>query len=128
MASRGRKPTAAVLKLVTGNPGKRAIPEDVPEAGGEPVRPSYLKGRAADLWDATLPLLWWLGEVDSHKLGLWCALQAEFERSPKKMVAGRIAQLRALGSELGMDPASRTRLGGKGNGKPEPKTPADKYF
>jgi phage terminase small subunit len=30
-------------------------------------------------------------------------------------VAGRIAQLRALGSELGMDPSSRARLGTKGS-------------
>jgi phage terminase small subunit len=37
-------------------------------------------------------------------------MQAEAEENPRAMTAARIGQLRALGSELGMDPASRARL------------------
>ena len=42
---------------------------------------------------------------------MWVYLQAEFEADPAMMTAARIAQLRALGSELGLDPSSRARAG-----------------
>jgi phage terminase small subunit len=53
---------------------------------------------------------------------MWVCLHAEFERDPAGMIAARVAQLRALGSELGLDPSSRSRFGGS--------TPAEKdpYF
>lgn len=125
MAARGPKSAPTHLKIVRGNPGKRTLPTNEPEATGDLVRPKYLRGRALALWKEASASCYWLGECDSYKLGMWCALQAEFERGPKAMIAGRIAQLRALGSELGMDPASRTRLE-KPHGKK--KDPAEKYF
>jgi len=42
------------------------------------------------------------------------------------MVAARIAQLRAVSSELGLDPPSRARLGA--DAKTKEADPADKYF
>ena len=117
MATRGRNPTPPHLKIVQGNPGKRALPEDEAQLGGDLVKPKYLKGkRASELWAEIASSCWWLGDADSYKVGMWCSLQAEFEKGPAKMVAARIAQLRPLGSELGLDPASRWRLASaKGN-------------
>jgi hypothetical protein len=135
MAIRGRKPTPTHLKIVKGNPGKRALPKDEVQTGGDLVKPKYLKAkRVSELWAEIASSCWWLGDADSYKVGMWCSLQAEFEKGPAKMVAARITQLRALGSELGLDPASRSRLGSmKGNRRgegteDEAKDPADKYF
>lgn len=140
MALRGRKPTPVALKLVTGNPGKRALPKDVPpppDGGRGPLadvaKPRHIKGRAAAIWDEVTAACWWLGEADVYAIGMFCALQAEYERAPTKMVAARIAQLRACRSELGLEPSARARLGhmkGARPAKPEPekpKGPAD-YF
>jgi hypothetical protein len=110
MAVRGRKPTATIIKLATGNPGRRALPQREPPATGVPIKPPKIGKRAGLLWDevADFP---WLAAADGYKLHVWCELQAEFERGPSKMIASRIAQLRAVGSELGFDPGSRARLG-----------------
>ena len=126
MAFRGRKPTATVIRLVTGNPQKAPIPQGEPTPDGRPELPPKLKGRALALWHQFIVPSFWLTSADGFKAYMWCALAAEFERSPAKMIAGRIAQLRALGSELGLDPASRTRLGG--DGKQKKPDPADQFF
>ena len=73
-------------------------------------RPLNLRGRAAELWGEVAALCWWLADTDGFKAGVWCALQAEFERGPAKMTAARINALRALGSELGLDPTTRARM------------------
>lgn len=137
MARRGPKPTATILKLITGNAGKRPLPEGEPETKGALLKPKYLRGRGIALWQEVSENCFWLGDADSYKLGMWCALQAEFEKSPKDMTSARIAQLRALGSELGLDPASRSRLGtmkgSRGYGQKvveqeSPAQPAKGYF
>ena len=127
MAVRGRKPKPAHLKLVEGNPGKRSLSVDGPAAEGRPIKVPKLKGRASKLWAEVVERCWWLAEADSYKLGMWCHLEAEFEQDPLRMIASRISQLRGLGSELGMDPASRVRLGTT-DGKRKPKTKAESYF
>jgi hypothetical protein len=126
MAVRGRKPRPTHLKLVTGNPGKRPLPRCEPQTSERPRKPRKIHKRAGELWDevAVLP---WLTAADSYKLYIWCELQAEFEKSPTLMVSARIAQLRAVGSELGLDPASRARLGA-GRNEPPQDDPAAKYF
>lgn len=65
----------------------------------------------AYLWDTWIVRCFWLTWADTPKALMWCHLQAEFERAPFRMKSARIGQLRALGSELGLDPASRARLG-----------------
>jgi hypothetical protein len=125
MAVRGRKPTATIVKLATGNPGRRPLPQCEPQSTQLPNKPRKISGRVGELWDEVSGLPW-LTAADGYKLHLWCALQAEFEKSPGKMVAARIAQLRAVGSELGLDPASRARLGTKDD--PPKEDPAAKYF
>lgn len=133
MATRGPKHKPAHLKVVTGNPGKRPIVDDPAQSvaddfdnGLEP--PKKLTKRQQDLWDSYIRRAEWLTAFDVPRAFMWVALQTEFERSPKGMVASRIAQLRALGSELGLEPSSRQRLGVKTQSGPKQKDPAAKYF
>jgi phage terminase small subunit len=54
----GRRPKSAAIKLVTGNPGHRPIPEDEPVAvPGWPDRPPHLSKTAAAEWDRLANLL-----------------------------------------------------------------------
>jgi hypothetical protein len=54
----GRRPKSRALKLVTGNPGKRAVREDEPEAiPGWPDKPSKLSKPASTEWDRLARLL-----------------------------------------------------------------------
>jgi hypothetical protein len=123
---KGRKPKASIIKLVTGNPGRRPVPGNEPTPEGRPIKPPKLKGRAAELWDqvAGYP---WLTEADSFTLHIWAQLQAQFERTPVAMIASRIAQLRAVAGELGLNPPARARLGTDGKRQDE-LDPAAKYF
>ncbi len=133
MALRGRKPKPGHIKLVTGNPGKRPIPEDPAtevtddfDNGLEP--PKKLRKRQGELWESYVRRASWLTPFDVPRAFMWVEMQAEFEKAPASMVASRIAQLRALGSELGLDPSSRQRLGVKTESGTKPKDPAASYF
>jgi phage terminase small subunit len=108
----GQRPTPAWLKVVTGNPGKREIPTTEPQVEGDPVKPSWLTGRAAELWNEVLKFAFWLSLADSYKLAAWCDRQAEFEKPRKrqKWTASDRREHRSLGSELGLDPSSRARM------------------
>jgi len=132
MAIRGPKPKPAFIKLVTGNPGHRPIVEDPADSispgfdnGLEP--PKKLNRRQQELWDGYIRKAQWLTPFDVPRAFKWVHIHSEFEKGPGKMVAGKIAQLRALGSELGLDPASRSRIAGEA-GKRGNSDPADKYF
>lgn len=126
MAMKGRKPRATVVKRVMGNPGRRPLNNAEPVPDGKPSPPTPLHGRPLALWRRFVSRAWWLSAADSPKAWLWCHLHAEAEEGVAGMNAARIAQLRALGSELGFDPASRARLGGS---KPQPGSdPADQFF
>lgn len=66
---RGRKPTPSYLKLLRGNPGKRALNknEPRPEIPDEPpAPPSFLAGYAAEEWARI--------SVEAYRLGLLTAL------------------------------------------------------
>ena len=103
-----RKPTA--LKLVTGNPGRRPLPQNEPKPTGKPLQPKWLRGRAAKIWKEIAPQLFWLAEADSHKLAVWCGLYAEVQSGLEHVNSARLTQWRVLGSELGLDPSARARL------------------
>jgi hypothetical protein len=111
MAVRGAKPKPTRLHLVDGTYRPDRHPEAEPQPDGPIRKPAKLRGRAGELWDEFIARAHWLTWADGPKALSWCHLQAEFERSPTKMVASRIAQLRGLGSELGFDPTSRARMG-----------------
>jgi hypothetical protein len=130
---KGRKPKPTVLRLVTGNAGKRPLPAPDPLPAGTVERPAKLKGKPGELWDRFITRAFWLTWADSPKASMWCHLQAEFDRAPAKMMASRVAQLRALGSELGFDQAARVRMGISENGERKPfdkylDDPADRFF
>ncbi len=127
MAIRGRKPTATVLRLISGSHLKDRPPSaDEPMPQGAAERPEKMPKAVAVLWDKWISRAFWLTWADSPKALIWCYLQAEFLKSHGKMLSARIAQLRALGSELGLDASSRRRMGGGSGG--EKKDPAGRFF
>ncbi|MEM8770432.1 MAG: hypothetical protein AAGD92_02170 [Pseudomonadota bacterium] len=66
-----------------------------------------------ELWEKYIVPAHWLTTFDTARAHMWCVLQAEFLAEPKAFNAAMISQLRALGSELGLDPSSRARMGKK---------------
>lgn len=130
MAIGGQRPTPTVLKLVTGNPGRRPVSTTEPMVKGKPVQPTWLTGRGAELWEEVLGFAFWLTVADSYKTAAWCDRQADFEKSSKrrKWTAADRREHRSLGSELGLDPSSRARMGAVKNSDGEKKDPASKYF
>jgi hypothetical protein len=124
MAIRGRKPKSARLHVLKGT-----FRHDRHHFGDESLgpieKPRGLQGRPGKLWDQIIARASWLTWADGPKALMWCHLQAEFEEAPADMVAARIAQTRALASELGLDPASRARSGWELPGAPDP---AEKFF
>ncbi|OGA59977.1 MAG: hypothetical protein A3G81_26090 [Betaproteobacteria bacterium RIFCSPLOWO2_12_FULL_65_14] len=125
MAIRGASPKPTLLRLVEGNRGRRPIPRGEPMPEGAPVKPKWLKGRAAALWDEVLAFAFWLTVADSYKLAAWCDRQRDFERHRKTWTAADRREHRSAGSELGLDPSSRARMGTKDAKK---KDAAEKYF
>ena len=121
MAIRGQRPTADVIRLAN---GQKPMTANAPQAAGRPRPPIPMKGRAAALWKRYVAPAYWLADADSPKAWLWCMLTAECEADPATFLSARISQLRSLGSELGMDPASRARMGTPASAP----DPLDHYF
>jgi hypothetical protein len=98
----------------------------MPEGG--PVKPQWLTGRGAELWGYLTRIAFWLREPDSFKLAAWCERQAEFEQPSIRAnwTAADRREHRSLGSELGLDPSSRARMGMMRNGKKA--TGAGRFF
>src|SRR5690242_3574636 len=101
MGSRGPKPRPTHLHIVDGTFRGDRHPENEPNPGGEPVKPKWLKGRGAALWDEVLGFVFWLTIADSYKLAAWCDRQADFEKNRKTWTAADRREHRSLGSELG---------------------------
>lgn len=124
----GNNRTPTHLRVISGNAGHRPIPEGEPLPTGDPVMPKYLGKAAKTLWKEFIATAFWLTKSDSAVAAQWCCLEAEFRKSKGLMMAARISQLRALQSELGLNPAARARLGTPGGGKTPPQDPSGKYF
>jgi phage terminase small subunit len=112
MGVRGQRPKPAFLKLVTGNPGHRAVPETEPTVTEAPVKPTWLIGRGAELWEEVLGFAYWLSRPDSYLLAAWCDREADFESKRKraKFTASDRREHRSLASELGLGLSSRARM------------------
>lgn len=110
---RGNKPTPSALKLVTGNPGHREIPEEI-EPEGTVEKPKSVTGAAGKIWDEYAPSLVSAGVLkswDARMFGAWCRLMALFEKEgPERFTAAKLTQLRTLGESFGMLPTGRSRL------------------
>lgn len=128
MAIRGQRPKPTLLRIVGGNAGKRPVREErAIVADDPPEKPPGMDPEPGALWDLFVKRAHWLTWADTHKAAMWCLLQAEFYASDGQMVAARIGQLRALGSELGFDPVSRDRM--RLGGNPEKKAdPSAEFF
>lgn len=147
MGLRGPKPDPSRPNSRTKSGGNRRVGSTAYNAAqvrkleaGEPAKPSYLTGRASDIWDETVSLLVkakLIAEVDMHTLGAYCLDMATFvdlsielknarvETSSKKKKEYNEAQLKAMreeanqawgrakqvGDSLGMSSKSRTGMG-----------------
>ena len=127
--ARGRPPKPTALHVVQGTlrSGRHAGRDDEIQPEGAPVKPTFLKGRAARIWTEYVRICFWLTAADSHVLAAWCALGAELERSVEKVPAARIAQWRGLGGDLGISPAARAKIGAAHRPK-RPRTKTSEYF
>jgi P27 family predicted phage terminase small subunit len=131
----GRKPKPTKLRLLEGNPGKRPIRKDEPDpALAIPTCPPHLSEEAKKEWERVTPMLEKLGllsQIDCAALSLYCQawgrwVEAEEAlrtygvmvkspngfpmQSPYLAVANRaMEQIRAMLTEFGMSPSSRTR-------------------
>ena len=113
--ARPRTPTAILegRGAYDNHPERRSQRREEPIAPGAPLKPRFLKGRAAKIWDELLPEILRMkvaGAIDSRALATLCCLEAEHEENPKNMSVGRIAEMRKHRALFGMDPSSRARL------------------
>jgi P27 family predicted phage terminase small subunit len=131
---RGRKPKPTALKALAGNPGKRPLPDGEPRPDPAlPSPPAFLDEEARTEWDRIAPELHKLGlltHLDRTVLAAYCVSFAVWVRagaglsrllsSPDAdgpaikrwatICSRALRELHMLGSELGLSPASRTRL------------------
>lgn len=134
----GRMPTPTAIKVLRGNPGKRALPKGEPRpARGDraPSAPRWLSEEARAEWRRLAPRLHAVGlltEVDTQALGLLCeafaqyvAAKAVVDREGMLLMSekGNAYQHPATGlmtqargelmkwaREFGMTPSARTRI------------------
>ena len=137
MGTRGPAPKPTVVKMLQGNPGKRALPkgEPKPGAGRLPSAPRWLSDEAKREWKRIAPRLHAVGlltEVDGTALGLLCEafaqyvtakavvdregmlLMSEKGNAYQHPAAGLMTQARGelmkWAREFGMTPAARSRI------------------
>ncbi len=87
---RGRKNTPTALKVITGNPGNRPLPDDEPEYTPDiPKRPAWLKGKVARReWKRVTKLLSDAGVMtiaDGNSLAMYCYIMSEVDRLTKAL-------------------------------------------
>ena len=91
MAPRGRKPKPTHLKLVTGNPGKRALNENEPKPEPSlPSPPPHLDDEAKVEWGRVSEQLYALGclsKIDRAALAAYCQAYARWVRA-EQAIAG----------------------------------------
>jgi len=124
MAVRGRRPSATIVQLAQGKITKPPKGEPLPQG---PVRKLEMTERQEKMWDEHIAPLFWLTSADSYKAYMWVCLAVRFTAKKSVISSALIGQLRGLGSELGMDPSSRRRLG-NAEGDSEKDSPEAQYF
>ena len=123
---RGNKGKSLRLKLIegdhtrgTGTPTRPELHE--PASGCS--KPSWLSGRAAEVWDFYVPQLLergLLSPLDHDMFAAFCICCVKVEEGSSH--AEWVQQLRQLSAVFGLDPLSRSRVGGS---PPRPEDPAD---
>jgi P27 family predicted phage terminase small subunit len=155
---RGRKPMPTALKVVMGNPGKRPLNHLEPKPGNAvPTCPAHLQPTAKAEWKRLAKQLHQLGvltELDRSVLAAYCQAYgrwAEAERklketpvllrtpagyvqpSPWLAISNKSVELmHKFAAELGLSPASRSRVTTKPIGRKPWEYPSndddDEYF
>ena len=137
MGTTGPTPKPTALKVLQGNPGKRALPkgEPKPAAGRLPSAPRWLSDEAKREWKRLAPRLHAVGlltEVDGLALAMLCEAFAQYMaaktvvdsegmllvsekgNSYQHPAAGLMTQARGelmkWAREFGMTPSARTRI------------------
>lgn len=133
MAGRPRKPTA--LKVLEGNPGKRALPKAEPAAsGGAPPAPRHLCKEARAEWDRLSRQLDRLGLLVANDLAAfaaYCELYAEWVKAKRviqrkgmtytvngivrmrpevKITRDAVKEMRQYGNQFGLSPSARAKV------------------
>jgi P27 family predicted phage terminase small subunit len=132
----GRKPKPTSLKLLAGNPGKRAINHAEPKPRVIlPKPPEHLSDEEKIKWKLIVRELYPLGlvtTIDKDALAMYCVIYVRWIKAEKmvrdkgeimKTAAGNIIQnpylsianraldqLNKMGAEFGMTPSSRSRV------------------
>lgn len=134
----GRKPKPTVLKVIAGNPGKRALPKNEPKISldTDAKCPTRLSGEARREWGRIAPVLRDAGlltKVDRSALTLYCEAHELYLRAkgfvdaealtivvgeygdqkptPYLSIMNKQAdRMRQLLVEFGMTPSSRSRV------------------
>jgi len=146
---RGRKPQPTALRVLRGNPGRRPLPPDEPQApalDGADV-PDFLSDDARAEWVRLVPLLTSCGvltETDRSALGAYCTSYGQWKEATAqikrfgmvlktkegrlpvvspyvKIAHNALLQMRAFLVEFGMTPSSRVRVHAKPPAKPQSK-------
>lgn len=103
----GRKPTPTALKLVKGNPGKRALNKREPKLpGARPAPPPFLCADGLREWGRVVETLHTVGlltHLDAAALGAYCAAYGRWAQAERA--------LRALEAS-GVDPLVTTTISG----------------
>ena len=98
MGHRGPPPKPTALKLVQGNPGRRAIKSNEPKPQiVAPECPTHLTADARQEWDRVIPILLGLrivSELDMAALSLYCQSYGRWKEAEK-----RIAEMREKGGD-----------------------------
>lgn len=115
MAGRAPKPTN--LKLVTGNPGKRAVNRSEPDPTylQNLQAPDWLTADARQVWDELAPRLArakLLTEVDVDALAMGCVAIAQF-RCAARTTGERLVRSKVDYDELGKPRAPKPDAGGE---------------
>lgn len=136
MGERGPAPKPTRLKVLEGNPGKRALPKNEPKPQlGAPEMPKWLPEDAKAEWRRVAPELARLGlltMIDGSSLAAYCEAFARWKRAVEqyneegqtfRTEAGYLAQHPAVGiankamgemlkfgREFGLTPSSRGRM------------------
>ena len=128
----GRKKKPTLLKLVTGNPGRRPINPREPEpAPGEFIAPDWLDEEGRKKWADVLNNCRWITPVDADTLALYCDSYSHYLKAQRlsiktpvvKTPEGKLSknpawtarneafqQMRSAGSELSLSPSARSGI------------------
>ena len=132
----GRRPKPTAIKLLEGNPGKRALNHGEPKPRVVlPRAPEHLSDEEKVKWKVTVKELYPLGlitTIDQDALAMYCVIFVRWTKAEKmvrekgeiiKTAAGNVIQnpylsianraleqLNKLGAEFGMTPSSRSRV------------------